>query len=112
MSIVAKNIISSQYAPSSDTVLYTAAANTHVIIDKFIACNSDSGAQTLSINIIPSGGSVGASNLIMKTFSIAAGTTKDFTELQNNILNPGDAISVIASIASKISITASAREVT
>lgn len=111
MSITAKNLIASKYASDSDHTEYTAAAGTHTIIDKFTATNTDSGSQSLTVNLVPSGGSVSASNLVIKAKSISAGATADITELQNQILNPGDFISVVASVASKVVIRSSGREV-
>lgn len=110
MSVTAKSIVSSQFAPGSAAALYTAPVNTRTIIDKFIACNTDGSTQTLTVNIVPSGGSVATSNINIDAFSILTTVTKDFTELQNVILNSGDFISVTASAASKITVNVSGRE--
>ena len=112
MSVNARCLISAKYASNSDNTEYTAPGSTYTIIDKFTATNTDSSARTVSVNLIPSAGTVGASNLIISAFSIAAGATKDFSELQNQILNTGEAISVVASVASKVVIRASGRETT
>lgn len=112
MSVTAKNLISSQFVPGSATTFYTAPLNTRTIIDKFIACNTDGSTQTLTVNIVPSGGSVAASNTNIDAFSILTTVTKDFTELQNVILNAGDFISATASSGSKITVNVSGRECT
>lgn len=111
MTITARPLISAKYALDSDNVEYTAPANTRAIIDKFTATNTDSGAVTISVYIIPSGSVLDTSNIIIKTLSVSAGATDDITELKNHSLNAGDAISVIASVASKMVIRASGREV-
>lgn len=112
MSISPKTLIPTKYAETSDTAEYTAPAGTHTIVDKFTATNTDSGAVTISINIVTSGSSVGSSNLITKTASVAAGVTYSATEMQNQILSPGDSISVVSNTSSKMVIRASGREVT
>jgi hypothetical protein len=112
MAVTAMNLIEAKYASNSDTTEYTAPTGTRTIIDKFTATNVDASARTISINIVSSGGSVGSSNLIMKTTSISAGDTYDFTEIQNQILNEGDSISCVASAGSAIVIRASGRECT
>jgi hypothetical protein len=112
MSVVAKALFDAKYAQSTDNTEYTTAASTHTIIDKFTATNTDASAQTIQVNLIASGGSVGSSNIVIKALSIAAGVTTDITQLQNHILNPGDVISCVASAASKVVIRASGREVT
>lgn len=111
MTITAKCLIESKFAANSDHTEYPAFTG-HTIIDKFTATNTDGSSQTISVNIIPSGGSVGASNLITSALSITAGASVDLPELKNHILNPGDVISCVASIASKVVIRASGREVT
>lgn len=111
MTVSAKNLIASKYASNADHTEYT-ATSVRTIIDKFTATNTDAGAVTISINIVPSGGSVGGSNLIIQAKSLAAGATYDFTEMQNQILNTGDFISCVASVASKMVIRGSGREIT
>lgn len=112
MGVTAKNLISSKYAASSATTEYTAPASTRTLIDKFTATNTDGAAQTITVYIVPSGGSAGGSNIIVSAFSMAAGETKDFSSLQNQILNTGDFVSVFASVPSKVVIRLSGREVT
>lgn len=112
MSVVPAALIASKYASSSDTTEYTSPGGKKTIVDKFTACNTDASARTISIQIIQNGGSVGADKLIVKDKSISAGATADITELQNQILESGDQISVVASVASKVAIRASGRVVT
>lgn len=107
---VSINAVDAAYATNADNVIYTAPASKKVIIDKFTGQNSDGSSQTLNVNIVPNGGSVGASNLIMNATSIATTITKDFTELQNQILKPGDQVSVKASVTNKIVVRLSVRE--
>lgn len=111
MSVTAKTLVNAAFAANSDTIVYTVPTGLRTIIDKFTATNTDGSSQTLNVNLIPSSGSVGDSNLIMDATSIATLATKDFTELQNQILSAGDKISVNASVASKIVVRASGREI-
>lgn len=112
MTVTAKTLINAKFASNSITTEYTVAANTKAIIDKFTATNTDSGAVTITINIVPSGSSSGTSNIIIKAQSLAAGATYDFTQMQNQILNAGDFVRVTASVASVMVIRMSGREVT
>lgn len=112
MSVTAKKLVDAAFATNSDAVIYTVPAGTRTIIDKFTATNTDGSTQTLNVNIIPSGGSVGASNLILDAVSMSTLVCRDCTELQNQVLEAGDTISVKASIASKVVVRASGREVT
>lgn len=112
MSVTAKPLIQAKYAGNSLTTEYTAPASTRTIIDKFTATNTDSGSETVSVHIVPNGGSASASNIITSALSIAAGASVDLPELKNHILATGDFISVVASVPSKMVIRASGREVT
>lgn len=112
MSVEAKTLIPSKYAADSASGEYTVPAGKRTIIDKFTATNTDSGAVTVTVHLVPDGGSTGNSNMIIKAKSVAAGATEDLTALQNQILSAGDAIVVLAGSASKMVIRASGREVT
>jgi hypothetical protein len=89
--------------------MYT-ATGLKTIIDKFTVSNPTAGALTYAVNLVPSGGSAGASNLIL-TKSLAAGETYTFPEVIGHVLESGGFISVIASSTSLIH-RASGREVT
>lgn len=112
MAVIARSLIASKQAENSQTTQYTAPSGTRTIIDKFTATNSTAGAVTLGVNIVTSGGSSGASNLIVDDKSIAAGETYTFPEVVGHVLNPGDFISTLASAATSLTIRASGREVT
>lgn len=110
MAVTAKPLVEAAQAPNAQTTVYTAAAGTRVIIDKFQGYSPTAGVS-LSVNIVGSGGSAGASNLlVVKTF--AAGEAYTFPELVGQILGPGDFISIIASSATTIVYRISGREIT
>ena len=112
MTVTPVCIIQSVVVTGSDVSVYTSPASTATIVDKFTATNTDSSNHTLNVNIIPSGGSVGAGNLVISVITVNANSTLDITQLQNQILNTGDAISVKASAASDIIVRGSGRQVT
>ncbi|MBK7892833.1 MAG: hypothetical protein IPJ84_18875 [Bdellovibrionales bacterium] len=112
MAVTAKVLINAKYAANAQQTEYTAPASTRTIIDKFTATNTDASAQTISIHIIPSGGSYGGSNKIVKTLSITAAETKDITQMQNQILAAGDIVNVEVSLSSAVIIRMSGRECT
>lgn len=112
MTVTAKCLVESAFAASSAATVYTVPGSTKAIIDKFTATNTDGSTRTVTIYLVPSGGSAGTSNQIIQARSISAGATSDITELQNQILNTGDFISVLASAGSLVVIRASGREIT
>lgn len=109
MAVSPRPLWTAQAAPTSQTTMYT-ATGLKVIIDKMTVSNPTAGALTYAVNLVPNGGSAGASNLIL-TKSLAAGETYTFPEIIGHVLESGGFISVIASSASLIH-RASGREVT
>ena len=109
MSAVTYVLISAKAAENAQTTQYT-SNGVKTIIDKFTARNYSAGAVTLSINIVPSGGAVASSNLIVQ-YTLAAGETYTFPELIGHNLNTGDFISTLAGAAGSVSIRASGRQI-
>ena len=104
-------LVNSKFAEAVQTTQYT-ATDCITIIDKFTATNVDTVDGTITIHIVPSGGSVLASNMIIKAREIAPGETYTMPELTGQTLNNGDLISIIASAANAIVIRISGREIT
>ncbi len=112
MTVTAKTLIESHYAGVGNVVEYTVPQDTTTIIDKFTATNTDGSARTITVNLTPNGVATSGANAITSAFSISAGASVELTELKNHILSAGDLINVIASIANKVVIRASGREIT
>lgn len=110
MSTTAKGLFPTQYAPNSQTTVYTATA-VRTILDKFVAYNGSASPTTLAVNIVPSGGTAGGSNLIVNK-TLNAGETYTFPEVVGNVLNAGDFVSVLAGAASAVVIRGGGREMT
>lgn len=110
MGVTVGNIIPAKDAEAIDTVQYTSSI-IQTIIDKFTATNVSAGPLTISVNIVPSAGSVATSNLIVDTKSIATNETYTFPELVGHTMSIGDFISTNAS-ATGLTIRASGRLVT
>lgn len=102
MASALKELVTAQYAPAVQTALYTSPASTYTRIDKLSVTNITAGAVTISINLVPSGGAAGSSNLTTQAKSVAAGQTWNSPNEYGHVLNPGDAISVIASAGSSL----------
>lgn len=111
MTVTVKNIIPAKDAENSQTAQYT-ASNCKTIIDKFTGTNHTASNATISVNLVVSGGSAAATNVIVSTRTIAPGETYTFPELVGHSLESGGFISTIAGTASAISIRASGREIT
>lgn len=89
-------LIAPRDIPIVQTDLYT-AVGVKAVMDALTATNTTAVAVTVSLNIVPPGGTVGDSNAIVKTVSILAGASYTFPELRLHRLLPGYKISGIAS---------------
>ena len=111
MAVKVTCIIPSKQLEDTQTNQYI-ATNSKTMIDKVTVTNTTAAAVTFSCNLVPEGGSVADANAVIKTKSVAAGDTYVCPELVGHVLEPGDAISMIASAADSLTIRASGREVT
>lgn len=109
MAVTPTVLISPKQAENSQTTQYTVATGQRVIIDKFTVTNSTGSAATLAINLVESGGSAGASNLVLDDKSIAAGETYTCPEAVGHVLTAGEFISTLAGTATALTIRASGR---
>ena len=111
MTVTVKNIIPAKYAEDTQTSQYT-AQSCRTIIDKFTATNVTASNATLSVNIVPSGGTAGTGNLIISVRTIAPGETYTCPEIVGHVVEPNCEISTDSDSSSAIVIAASGREVT
>jgi hypothetical protein len=112
MTVIAKALFNPLQATAAEVTQYTAPIGTRTIIDKFTGTNTSAAAATLTIKLIPTGGSAGVTNTIVSAKTLAAGEAYTFPEVVGHVLNPGDFISTLAGTAAAITIRASGREVT
>ena len=64
MTTNAKPLIDAKRAEDSQTTQYT-ATNVVAIVDTFTVRNTTAGAVTFAVNVVPSGGTVGAANIFL-----------------------------------------------
>ena len=112
MSVNITVLLEGSLTANAQTTYYTCPASTKVQIDKFTGTNTTGVAATLSVNLVPSGGAAGASNLIVSAKSLAAGETYTFPEITQHYLNAGGFVSTLGGTNNAISIRISGRAVT
>ena len=95
-------LVNTQYAPNAQTSMFAASAGQTVRIDALSVTNVDTVSRTISINLVPNGGSASAANLTTKAQSILPGQTWESPNEIGQVLTPGDFVSVIASAASAL----------
>ena len=110
MSVTLKNAYMAQPA-GTDTTLYTCPANTVARVLKCTVTNDTTTAVTISFNKVPSGGSVAVTNLIMNLKPIGNKETYECPEVVGQVLDAGDLISAIASVADQLSVALDVGEI-
>jgi hypothetical protein len=100
------SLIAPQFAPASQTTMYTAPNSTIVRVDALTITNIDTVPRTISINLVTFGGAAGSSNLTTKAQAVPPGKSWLSPNEAGKVLNPGDFLSVIASSASALVISA------
>jgi len=110
VSVIVKNIIPRKQAEALQTTQYT-AVNCRAIIDKFTVTNTSAVNVLFNVNLVPSGGTAGVSNLVLKDRAIAPNETYTCPELVGQVLELSGFISTIAGAATSLTISASGREI-
>lgn len=113
MTATPKVIVAAQDLGNATALLYTSPVNGKgTWIDKATVMNHDVAAHTASFNLVPSGGAVANTNLLVKAKALAAGATDLLPEMVGKFLNPGDSINGFADAAAFVSVAINGRELT
>lgn len=95
-------LLSNQYIPTAQTVLYTSPGALSTIVDQLQIQNKSNAAVNVSIWIVPPGGSVGPSTIVATAVSIAANSIQNFPAQAGVILAGGGTIVFVAGAASAL----------
>lgn len=106
-----KAMVNGTNLTDSAVTYYTVETETRGIIKKATFCNDHTSVVTVTINLVPSGGSAAYGNQITKTKSLAAGETWSCYDLENHVLEAGGFISMVASVTAKVGVRISGYEV-
>lgn len=109
MSVSVVCLLESKAIEATQTTQYTSTSQ-KTIIDKCTVKNNDTAVRTIDIGIVKSGGTAGAaSSTVFK--SLQAGETYTFPEIVGHILEAGDFISTLGSVANMLIMRISGRAV-
>lgn len=110
MTVTAKVLLNAKQIENSQTTQYT-ASGVRAIIDKATVTNTSAANVTLSVNIVPAAGTVGAANLIIKEKTLFPSETYTCPELVGQVLEPSDFVSTLAGAATSLTMRLSGREI-
>ena len=115
MAYTPKVLVAQQYVDNAATLKYTSPATVDggkgTWIDKATFANPTGGAASVSVYIVPAGGSVTDATRAIPPVSIAAGATLSLSDLAGKFIAAGSAIHWVASAASTINGAINGREV-
>lgn len=92
---------------SAASLVQTGAATNGLLIKRAVFTNTSAAPVTITVNKVPSGGSVATANQVTHVFSVAAGEAYVAQELINMVLPPGASIWALASSNTAVNSTAS-----
>lgn len=110
MSITPKRLIDPVQLPSAAAAIYT-STNVKTILKKATLCNTTGVNRTVTIYIVPAGGSAGATNTVLQAIPVLAGATVEVYDIEGHVLNAGDALWGLADAASAVTFHLSGMEV-
>lgn len=110
MAVLVTTLVAPLQMQATQTTQYT-ATGVRAIIDKATVTNTDTVARSFSVNLVQSGGSATAANLVIDTKFLQPDETYLCPELVGHVLNIGGFISTIASAATTLTLRISGREV-
>ena len=99
---------------TTEATLYTAPtyasgspyqAGATALAKRLIVCNTTASAATLTLYLVPSGGTAGAANELFNALSVGAGATTILDPEQS--MNPGDFIAGLQGTASALTVSLS-----
>lgn len=109
--ITPKKMVPGSALTASAATYYTVAAGVQQAVVKEVEfCNTDTVARTVTMYIIPSGGSAAVANEVYAGVTLQAGETKTFS--RSTVMLVGGFIQALASSASVVSFNISGVEYT
>lgn len=110
MAYTIKKMAQSCVASTTETTVYTVPGSTSAIVKQFVFANVTGSSATISVSLVPSGGSAGVTNRILEAVPLPANsiTVVDLTQ----VMATGDFISIKQGTASAITTTVSGVEST
>lgn len=86
------------------STFYTVPASSTLLVKDFDICNTTAATITITMYLVPSGGTAGSSNMIVPAYSLPANAMMQWAGTQ--VLNAGDFIQIVASaVGSTINIS-------
>lgn len=97
--------ISNTLVLNTETTLYQAGASASVAILSLFLCNTDTVSHTVTVYVYPNGGSASNTTTILKSITIPASDTFQWSANDKLVLGPSDKVSAVADTTNKVAAT-------
>lgn len=111
MAITPKRLVAGSQIAASATTYYTATL-VRTRVDSCSLTNTTGGAITVSLHLVPSGGTADATNIVLSTYSVAAGQTYVPPGIIGQWIEEGGTLQAVASSATSVTLVCSGVEYT
>lgn len=112
MAITGKRMVAGSQITAAATTFYTVGASTRAQIQAMTITNRNAAARTVTIHLVPSGGTATDSNIILAAKSLNQDESYKVIEAIGQWLEAGGTIQALASAATSVNLVASGIEVT
>lgn len=99
---VTPKVLSSAQLAVNDTAIYTVGANKAAKLATLTLCNVSGATVTVSVSIIPSGGTADGTHKIVHSYALNSADTLTVDEIKGAWLGDGDKVNVHCSVATAI----------
>lgn len=99
---LAGGVLASLQLASGEQTVYAVPASSAAKIATCVLCNASVSPVSVSVSLVKSTGTAGATNRVVSGYSLAAGDSTSIGELAGSFLGTGDFISVNASTGSAV----------
>lgn len=104
-------LFETQYLPATETVMYgPVASGITATVDKFVARNADSVNHTVTVRVVPDGGTPTGTDFIIEQKTMLPGQTWLFPGLPGNVIVEGGTLTVECDAPGAVVGRASGRE--
>lgn len=112
MAITGKRMVSGSQLTTSAATYYTVGASTRAQIQAMTVTNVNAAARTVTIHLVPSGGTADNTNIVLSAKSLAQNESYRVIEAIGQWLESGGTIQALASAATSVALVAGGIETT
>ncbi len=111
MPVQSSQIVEGQFLATGGAALFTSPTGVYTRLDKVLVSNTGTASATVTLNVVPSGGSAGTLNATTNAQAVLPGQSWSSPNEVGLVLNPGDILVGAASAVSTLVIFAAGTQI-